>query len=71
MRTPVCMSPAGSKEMRMAHGLDGDEDICLHVTCRQQGHVHDIMVWTETRTPVCMSPADSKEMCMVSWSGRR
>ena len=54
----------------MAHGLDGDKDTCLHVTCRQQGHVHGIMVWTEMRTPVCMSPTGSKDMCMVSWSGR-
>ena len=95
MRTPVCMSPANSKDMCMVswsgrrrghlsachllaarkcawfHGLDRDEDTCLHVTCWQQGHVHGVMVWTETRTPVCMSPAGSKDMCMVSWSGRR
>ena len=71
MRTPVCMSPAGSKDMCMVSWFGGDEDTCLHVTYRQQGHVHGIMVWTEMRTPVCMSPTSSKEICMVSWSGRR
>ena len=50
------------------HGLDGDEDTCLHVTYWQQGNVHGLWHRGIAGKLKFLSPVHHQEECMASWS---